>query len=151
MSPFFLYFGTFMCPILFQSFCIALLSLSRNMLDRSYFRAWSIYFSGDGKHVLAYSQCRNSWLFLACMWVLILGAWNISQRGHKTWPNSTQSKRHICGRFCHVWSYMALVGIWMSFKEHVIWILFCKINSKYFARMSKCHIILLYLIRQLLR
>ena len=92
---FFLYFGTFMCPILFQSFCIALLSLSKNMLERSYFRACSIYFAGDEKHVLVYSQCRNSWLFVACMWVLILGAWNISQRGHKTWSNSTQRKRHI--------------------------------------------------------
>ena len=44
-----------MCPILFQSFCIALLSLFRNMLERLYFRAWSIYFGGDGKYVVAYS------------------------------------------------------------------------------------------------
>ena len=43
-----------------RSFWIALLSLSRNMLERSYFRAWSNYFGGDGKHVLACSQCRNS-------------------------------------------------------------------------------------------
>jgi hypothetical protein len=43
MCPyFFLYFGTFMCPIL-SFFCIAFLSLSRNMLVRSYSRAWSIY------------------------------------------------------------------------------------------------------------
>jgi hypothetical protein len=61
----FLYFGTFMCPILFQSFCIALLSLSKNMLERPYCKTWSIYFGGDGKHVLAYSQCRNSYLFVA--------------------------------------------------------------------------------------
>ena len=119
--PFFLYFGTFMCPILFQSFCIALLSLSKNMLERSYFRAWSIYFAGDEKHVLVYSQCRNSWLFVACMWVLILGAWNISQQVTKL--DQTQHKvRGIYGSFCHVTSYMAMVGIWMSFKEHAIWI-----------------------------
>jgi hypothetical protein len=78
---FFLYFGTFMCSILFQSFCIALLSLSRNMLERSYSTTWSTYFSGGGKHVIAYSEYRNSCLFVACTWVLILGAWNDSRQG----------------------------------------------------------------------
>ena len=55
VSHFFQFFGTFTCPIFFNSFCIAFLSLSRNMLGRSYFRAWSIYVGGDGKHVIAYS------------------------------------------------------------------------------------------------
>ena len=95
-------------------------SFSRNMLERSYFKAWSIYFGGDEKHVLAYSQCRNSYLFVACMWVLILGAWNISQQGSQKLDQTQHKVRGICGRFCLVWSYMALVGIWMSFKEHAI-------------------------------
>ena len=49
--------------------------------------------------------------------------------------DQTQYKvRGIYGRFCHVWSYMALVGIWKSFKEHAIWILFCKNKSQVLCR-----------------
>jgi hypothetical protein len=50
----------------FNTFCIALLSLSKNMLERSNSKTWGFYFGGDGKHVLAYSQCRNSCLFVVC-------------------------------------------------------------------------------------
>ena len=65
------FFGTFIVSLFFsilwvlhvshsfllaQPFCFFL----RYMLERSYFRAWSNYFGGDGKHVLACSQCRNS-------------------------------------------------------------------------------------------
>jgi hypothetical protein len=54
-TSFFYTLGPSFVPLFFQSFCIALLSISKNMLERSFFRAWSIYIGGDGKHVLAYS------------------------------------------------------------------------------------------------
>ena len=92
----------------FNTFCIALLSLSRNMLWRSYFRAWSIYLLVMETCFSVYSQCRNS----CFMWrVHEFWSWEHEtslNRGHKTWPNSTQSKRHMWKVFVmydHIWPW----------------------------------------------
>ena len=78
----------------FNSFCIAFLSLSRNMLGRSYLEH-VVYICWWWEHVLAYSQCRNSYF----MWrVREFWSWEPGKslnKGHKTWSNSTQSKRHM--------------------------------------------------------
>jgi hypothetical protein len=66
VSPLFFYTLGPSCVPFFNTFCIALPSLSRNKLERSNCKTWGFYFGGDGKHVLAYSWCRNSYLFVAC-------------------------------------------------------------------------------------
>jgi hypothetical protein len=71
-------------------------------------------------------------------------------KDHRTWQNSTQSG--YVESLQHVESYMALVGTFWSLRSMLFWIFdFAKINPKYFARVSKFHIILLYLIFQLPR
>jgi hypothetical protein len=58
-------------------------------------------------HVVVCSQCRNSWLFVACAWVLILGAWNDSQHGSQNLTRlNTKSKRYMWKAFImndHIW------------------------------------------------
>jgi hypothetical protein len=71
---------------------------------------------------------------LGSMKHLSTGVTELDQTQHKV--------RGICGWFCHERSYMALVGIWTSFKEHAIFdFCFVKINPKFFARNEQvsCH------------
>ena len=146
---FFQYFGTFMCSIFFNSFCIAFLSLWK-MLDHI-FEAWSIY-------LLVMETCFTVFpvqeqLFICGVYVSFdLGSMKNLSTGVTKLDQTQHKVRGICGRFLSCMNTYGL-GRFLYIIQGTCYFEFCfvKINPKYFARMSKSHVILLYLIRQLLR
>ena len=100
---FFLFFWILLepslCPYFFNLFaqpgCLFLKLCQRDHI------AWSFYVGGDGKHILAQSQCRNNYLFCGVYVSFDLGSMkHLSTRVTKL--DQTQHKvRGICGRFCY--------------------------------------------------
>jgi hypothetical protein len=69
---------------------------------------WSIFLVDEKWHVVRNSQCKSQQLFMGVREFLSWGHETTLDRGHKTLPNSTQSKRHIWKVFVmyeHIWPW----------------------------------------------
>ena len=90
-------FGTFMCPYIFFQ-CIAFMFFSKNMLGRSFFRAWSI-------HLWVMETCFSVFqvqeqLFIYGVYVSFdLGSMKYLSTGVTDLDQTQHKVRGICGRF----------------------------------------------------
>jgi hypothetical protein len=97
------------------------------MLERSYLKH-IVFILWMEMHVVAYSQCRNNCLYVACTWVLILGAWNNSRQGSLNLIRLNTRVRDICGRF-QSWMIIYGLGRYLNIFQGTCYLNLCFVNK----------------------